>query len=176
MDPVTPEQLNGMAPAEIDAKLAVLAQHPEAAQAPKRSRVRWINGLKAKVFIRDQTFVVDESPGMADEAEAPNAMEYVLGALGGCLATGFVFNATRQGVRVQNLEVSLESTQDNIFTFLGLASEGHPGFCDIRAKLYVQADATADTVRQIWEYTVRTSPVFNSLTRPVNVATDIAIL
>ncbi|MBI4552513.1 MAG: OsmC family protein [Candidatus Latescibacteria bacterium] len=171
-----PESLNGLIPAEIDANLAALAQHPEAAHAPKHARVRWMNGLKAKVFVQNQTFIVDEAPSPDEEPEAPNAMEYVLGAFGGCLVTGFVFNATRQGLRVRNLEVTLESNQDNILTFLGLSSDGHPGFCDIRAKLYVQADASEDDLRQVWEHTVHTSPVFNSLTRPVNVTTEIAIL
>ena len=41
-------------------------------------------------------------------------MEYVLGALGTCLATGFVFNATQRGIAIENLEVVLESTMTSV--------------------------------------------------------------
>ena len=67
-------------------------------------------------------------------------MEYVLGALGACLATGFVLNASRQGIEIYDMEVVLDASQDNVFTFLGLGGEGHSGFDGIKAKLFVKSD------------------------------------
>ena len=103
-------------------------------------------------------------------------MEYVLGALGACLSTGFVLNATRQGISIINLEVALDSTQDNVFTFFGLSDEGHPGFMEVRAKLYVQADADEATLQKIWEQSVATSPVGNSLARNVTITPEISVV
>ncbi len=168
--------LNGLDVAAMQAAIAAVGAQPEAAHAPKTSRVRWLSGLKFKAFVRNHSFVVDEPAHLAGEDESPNSMEYVLGAYGACLATGFVLNATQRGIAVRNLEVALESRQDNVFTFLGLSSEGHPGFDEITAKLYVQADADVATIREIWDHTVKTSPVGNSLARCVTIKADVDVI
>jgi uncharacterized OsmC-like protein len=102
----------------------------------------------------------------------------VLGAYGACLATGFVMNASKQGITIRNLEVSLQSTQNNVFTFLGLEpiTEGHPGFEEITAKLFVQANADEATLRQIWANTIATSPVHNILTHHAIIKPEVDII
>ncbi|MFQ5812667.1 MAG: OsmC family protein [Anaerolineae bacterium] len=170
------KMLNGLDVAEMRAAIAEVGSQPEAARAPKASRVRWLSGLKFKAFVRNHIFLVDEPAHLAGEDESPNSMEYVLGAYGACLATGVVLNATQQGIQIHNLEVALESSQDNVFTFLGLDSEGHPGFDEIIAKLYIQADADEATIREIWDHTVKTSPVHNSLARNVTIKTDVDVI
>ena len=72
--------------------------------------------------------------------------------------------------------MALDSQQDNVFTFLGLGGEGHSGFTDITAKLFVQADADAETLQRIWEEAVKTSPVGNSLTRVVSVKPELDVI
>jgi uncharacterized OsmC-like protein len=147
-------------------------------RAPKKSRCKWLGGLKFKSYVRNHVFLVDEPAHLAGEDESPNSMEYVLGAYGACLATGFVLNASQKGIEIHNLEVALDSTQNNVFTFLGVpdAGDGHPGFETIHAKLFVQADADEETLRQIWARTVETSPVHNSLARPVRIAPVVEII
>ncbi|MBI3977850.1 MAG: OsmC family protein [Chloroflexi bacterium] len=168
--------LNGLKPQEIAEALQTVAAQPGAGRAPKTSRVRWQGGFKLKALVRNHTFVVDEPPHLKGDDEAPNAMEYVLGALGACYATGFVLTATMRGIEIYNLEVTLESTQNNVLTFFGLANEGHSGFDAIRAKLFVQADADAATLGAIWEQTIATSPVGNSLTRTVTIKPELAVV
>jgi hypothetical protein len=87
-----------------------------------------------------------------------------------------VFNATQRGIAIGNLEVALESTQDNYLVFLGLDTERHPGFDRVTVKLYVQAEADPAVLRDLWEHTVRTSPVGNSLTRTVAVTPEIDVI
>ena len=170
--------LNGIDVDAFESALAVVGAQPEAAHAPKASRIRWINGLKFKAFVRNHSFMVDEPTHLTGEDTSPNSVEYVLGAYGSCLATGFVMNATQRGITVRNLEVVLESTQNNVFTFLGLSpsTDGHPGFEEIKAKLYVQADADEATLREIWEHTITTSPVHNCLVRNVTIKPEVDIL
>ena len=103
-------------------------------------------------------------------------MEYVLGALGACLATGFVLLASKQGIAVRNMEVVLDSTQDNVFTFLGLGGDGHSGFDGVTAKLYVRADASEETLRALWEETITASPVGNSLTHVVPIRGELDVV
>jgi uncharacterized OsmC-like protein len=167
--------LNGIDVNEFEDALRQVAAQPAAARAPKASRVRWMGGMKLKVGVRNHSFVVDEPPHLKGEDTAPNAVEYVLGAYGACLATGFIFNATKRGIEIRNLEIALDSTQDNAFSFLGINDEGHSGFDNVRAKLYIQADADEATLLDVWDHTLRTSPVGNSLTRIVNVTPEIAV-
>jgi uncharacterized OsmC-like protein len=170
------KQLNGLDIPELRAAITTVSGQPGASHAPKSSRVRWINGLKFKALVRNHSFIVDEPAHLTGEDESPNSMEYVLGAYGACLATGFVLNASQRGITIRNLEVAVESSQNNVFTFLGLEDEGHPGFEKITAKLYVQANADQAALQEIWERTVRTSPVHNSLTRPVEITTELNVL
>jgi uncharacterized OsmC-like protein len=169
-------QLNGIDLTDLQSALDEIAQQPEARHAGKRSRIQWLGGFRFNSFVRNNTFVVEEPASTTAADNAPNAMEYVLGALGACLSTGFVLNATRQGITIINLEVALDSTQDNVFTFFGLSDEGHPGFMEVRAKLYVQADADEATLQKIWEQSVATSPVGNSLARNVTITPEISVL
>jgi uncharacterized OsmC-like protein len=169
--------LNGIDVGELNAALAAVGAQPEAALARKRARVRWLERLKFRAYVRNHQFEVDEPTHLAGDNANPTSMEYVLGALGTCLATGFVFNATQRGIAVSNLEVALESTQENYLVFLGLeTSERHPGFDQVTAKLYVQADADPALLRELWEHTVHTSPVGNSLARAVTVTPEIDVL
>jgi uncharacterized OsmC-like protein len=167
---------NGIEWDKFEEALEVVGAEPKNARAPKASRIRWLGGLKLKVGVRNHTFLVDEPSHLTGEDEAPNAVEYVLGAYGACLATGLIVNASRRGIALRNLELALESTQDNAFSFLGINDEGHSGIDDIKVKLYVQADADEATLRDVWEHTLATSPVGNTLTRAVRVTPELQVL
>lgn len=169
-------QLNGVDLDDFAKGLKEIEKQEGARHARKRSRIQWLGGFKFNTFVRNNTFVVEEPAGPSGTEQAPNAMEYVLGALGACLATGFVLNATQRGITIHNMEVALDSSQDNVFTFFGLSDEGHPGFQEIRAKLYVQTDADGETVREIWDRAVKTSPVGNSLLRAVTIIPELSVL
>lgn len=169
-------KINGLDIEETRKAIKTVSAQPENSHAPKKSRCKWVSGLKFKTYVRNHVFLVDEPAHLAGEDESPNSMEYVLGAYGACLATGFVLNASQRGVEIHNLEVAVDSTQNNVFTFLGVEDQGHPGFDTIRAKLFVQADADEETIRQIWIQTVDTSPVHNSLTRTVTIEPEMEII
>src|SRR5437899_6867176 len=141
--------LNGIDVDGLQSALAAVGAQPEAALARKRARVRWLDRLKFRAYVHNHQFEVDEPTHLAGEDASPTSMEYVLGALGTCLATGFVFNATQRGISIRNLEVALESAQDNYFTFLGLAADGHPCFDEVAVKLYVQARAADGVIREV---------------------------
>ena len=168
--------VNGLDIDEFDQALKAIGENPEARHAPKKSRVRWRGGFKFDAMVRNHTFRVDEPSHLTGQDEAPNSMEYVLGAFGACLATGFVLLASKKGIVIRNMEVTLDSQQDNVFTFLGLGGEGHSGFSGITAKLFVQADADAETLRRVWEETVETSPVGNSLARSVPITPELDVI
>jgi len=168
--------LNGLNLKEVEEAVQTIQIQPETAQALNRwtARVQWLGGFKNKAFVRNHAFVVDEPSSLVGKDEAPNAVEYVLSALGACLATGFVLNATKQGLAIQKMEIALDGELDNILTFLGLSNKGHPGYRTITAKLFVQAEADEASLRKVWNETVATSPVGNTLTRNVTLIPELS--
>jgi TusA-related sulfurtransferase/uncharacterized OsmC-like protein len=135
------------------------------------ARVRWTGGLQAKAFVRNHSFAIGQ-PASFDTADpAPSAIEYLLSALGGCLAVGFQWRASRRGIEVRQLEVALKATADDILVFLGIddPSKGHPGLAAIEGSLYVDADAEDDALQALFEETVVRSPIAQSLLRKVAV-------
>ncbi len=170
------DTLNGLDLGEVQATVETIRTQPETAEGLNRwtARVQWLGGFKNRALVRDHAFVVDEPSSLVGKDEAPNAVEYVLSGLGACLATGFVLNATKRGIALQQLEIALDGELDNILTFLGLSDSGHPGYRIITAKLYVQAQVPEATLREVWAETVRTSPVGNTLARNVAIVPELA--
>ncbi len=136
------------------------------------ARVRWTEGMQARAFVRNHAFNVGQPASFDTGDPAPSAVEYLLAGLGGCLAVGFQWRASRRGIAVQNLEVSLKAQADNILVFLGIEGQGHPGLKAIEGTLFVEAEAEEDTLRALWEETLLRSPLTQSLIRhvPVRVA------
>ena len=136
------------------------------------ARVRWSEGMQAKVFIRNHSFNVGQPASFDTQDAAPSAVEYLLAAVGGCLAVGFQWRASRRGITVRNLEVSLQAKADNILVFLGLEEQGHPGMQTIDGRLYVDADGDDAALQELWQETLTRSPLAQSLTRQVPVQVE----
>jgi uncharacterized OsmC-like protein len=119
-------------------------------------RVRWSGGLQCRVYAANHSW---RQPASFDVQDAAPSAEYVLGALGACLAMGFQIHASRRGVQVEAVEISLSGQIDNIYVFLGVEQEGHSGFRAISGTLYVRADADEDILQAIWQQTLAASPL-----------------
>jgi len=133
------------------------------------ARVRWTEGMQAKAFVRNHAFTIGQPASFDTQDIAPSAIEYLLAALGGCLAVGFQWRASRRGVEIRNLEISLQAQADNILIFLDLEEQGHPGMKRIEGRLYVDAGGDDAVLQEIWQETLQRSPVTQSLTRQVPV-------
>lgn len=136
-------------------------------------RVSWAGGLQTTVFCRNHSWAVGQPASFDLQDEAPSAVEYLLGALGSCLAMGFQIRASQQHIAVENLEISLSGQIDNIFVFLGLEQQGHSGFRAIQGTFYVQAEADEGVLQELWQQTLAASPVTNSLTHQAEIAIDL---
>jgi len=136
------------------------------------AHVRWTEGMQAKAFVRNHAFSVGQPASFDTQDVAPSAIEYLLAAVGGCLAVGFQWRASRRGIEVRNLEVSLQAQAENMLVFLGLEDDGHPGMKRIDGRLYVDADAEGDVLLEIWQETLQRSPVTQSVARQVPVQID----
>lgn len=135
-----------------------------------KTRVKWTGGLAAKAYVRNHAFAVGQ-PASFDTADpAPGAIEYLLSALAGCLTVGFAWRASRRGIEVRNLEVSLSAKSEDILGFLGVEGAGNPGLARVEGTAFVDADADAAVLEELWAETVARSPVAQTLARRVDVA------
>ena len=133
------------------------------------ARVRWTGEMHSQAFVRNHSFAVGQPASFDSQDPAPSAVEYLLAALGGCLVAGFQWRASRRGIQIQNLEVSLKAQGDNILVFLGIEDSGHPGLRTVEGSLYVDADADDEMLQALWEETQLRCPITQSLIRHVPV-------
>jgi uncharacterized OsmC-like protein/TusA-related sulfurtransferase len=146
-----------------------------------RARAHWVaapsapnnGGTTVRVYARNHGWDVGQPASFDVKDAAPSAVEYVLNALAACLAMGLQLRASRAGVKIDELEVALSASIENINVFLGLETDGHAGFKEITGTAYVQSDSDDATIQKLWAETLRTSPVANSLTRPVPLAIEV---
>ena len=149
-----------------------LAKDLDAARAYEwKVRVRRQGAQPAKAFVRNHSFTVGQPASFDTEDEAPSAIEFLLSALAGCLAVGFQWRASRKGIDVRDLEVSLRAKSKNILAFLGV-EEGDPGLAEVLGRVYVDADGEDEALRALWDETVLRSPVAQSLLRGAPVRID----
>ncbi len=141
-----------------------------------QTRIHWDGGLQAKVFCRNHSWMVGQPASFDVRDAAPSAVEYVLGALGACLAIGFQIRASQQKIVIDELEISLSGKIDNIFVFLGTEQEGHSGFNEISGTIYVASDADDEVLEQLWDETLAASPVTNTMSRDVDIDVDLRVI
>ena len=138
---------------------------------PWKSRVVWQDGFRAKAYMRNHVVEMDEPEGIAATDMAASAHEQLLSAIGSCMTVGFILNATKRGIKVDDLEIAMEGYFDNILKWAGI-EEGNPGYGSITAKAFVKADADEATLREIWKLAVDGSPVTQSVTRNTKVTPE----
>ena len=138
------------------------------------SRVSWTGEGGATAYARNHAFTVGGQASFREADPHPDAVEYLLGALGGDLISGFASQAARRGVEVDAMEASVSGRLDNPLVFLGVVGEsGHPGFRSISCTLYVSADVEENILEEIWQTTLTRSPLANTLDRCVDL--DLAL-
>ncbi len=175
MQKVEKAQLNGLTVSKLDDFVSDLKTKPEAARAvngPWRTRVEWQGGLKAKAYMRNHVANFDEPEGLGASDSAASAHEHVLSAAGACMLTGFIFQATRRGIKIHNAEIALEGTFGDIKNWAGLTDENTPGYPEIKAKIYVKADADKTTLEHLWNEAWKRSVVTQTITRGAKIVPE----
>lgn len=130
-------------------------------------RARTNGDGSSTVYARKHTFQVGAPLHFDTEYEHVTAVEYLLGAMGADLVGGLKLLARRQGLQVDDIEVTLSAKLNNPLTYLGvIGEEGHPGLNRVTATIYVNSVESEERLRLAWEETLKRSPLVNTL-RPV---------
>ncbi len=173
------KEINGLDASKLEDFVNQIKTKQDVAKAvngPWRSRVKWQSGLKAKAYMRNHTVNFDEPEGLGATDTAASAHEHILSAVGACMMTGFVFQATRKGIKIHDAEVALEGTFGNILNWAGLNDEGTPGYPEIKAKLFVKADADRKTLEELWNEAWKRSVVTQTVAREVKIVPEFEAL
>ena len=119
--------------------------------------------------MRHHSASFDEPEGLGATDTSASAHEHVLSAVGACMMTGFIFQATRKGIDIHDCEIAVEGTFGNILNWAGVNDESTPGYPEIKAKLYVKADADPKTLEHLWNEACNRSVVTQTVAREVKI-------
>ena len=140
------------------------------------ARTKWKGGLKTEAKLRNFTLNFDEPEAVAGTDTTASPHETLLACYGACLTVGLSLNAALEGINIKSIEIELEGYID-LPGFLGLAGvEGLkdlPGYHTVKAKVNVESGASREEINKIFERVVKYSPVGLTLSRPVDVRTEL---
>jgi uncharacterized OsmC-like protein len=170
------------------ATLDAIKGQPELAKFQFRATNRWMGGTHNRSHIKEfdgagQVHRTD-LPGWDVDAgepaillgkdEGPNPAEYLLHALAACLTTSLVCVAAARGVRLIEVESTLEGDL-NAQGALGLDDDYRNGFEQIKVSFRVKADAPEEKVREVVRRAASRSVVFDSINAGVPVSVDVTV-
>jgi TusA-related sulfurtransferase len=165
----------GNGQAARDEEHALEEDKERARQYEWRLRARASGHLKATVYCRNFQWDLGQPASFEEKDAQPSAVEAALGALAGDLVTGFATAASREGLTVDDVELTAKGRLHDVMAHLGL-TEGDPSFAAIEVKLFASTFNDADRVRAVWEDTVRRSPLASTLARATDLVAKIAIV
>ena len=140
-------------------------------------RVRATGSGAATVVTRKHHFDVGASAEFDEESPRISALEYVLGALGADLAAGFSGHARRGGVLVDHVEATVQGELNDPLAALGVVgAKGHPGIERIRITVYVSSLESPARLLELWEESLRASPLLQTFRAACTVELKVAIV
>lgn len=123
----------------------------------------------ATVYVRKHSFVVGKPLQFDVEYEGSTAVECLLGAFGSDICNGFLHRAKKKRLDVDGIEATVEGVSDNPLTYLGVVGEdGHPGLTAIKLRAYINTLCADAEVQDIWDETVRLSPLVRTMDKQVD--------
>jgi uncharacterized OsmC-like protein len=177
---------NGVDTAKLFATLDAVKAQPEAAAFQFRASNRWISGTHSRTTIHEfygvgqehnhvRTFThdVDHPMVLVGSDEAPTPVEFLLHALAGCLTAGIGNIAAARGIKLTEVESTLEGDID-LLGILGLDEKVRNGYQQIRVQFRVKGDADDATLRDLVDRSRQRSAVFDVLTNGVPVSIEVS--
>lgn len=179
----TATEVNGWNVQAMTEAVEAVKRQPEAGKPTWRSSLKWDGGFGldvraleieqlGQVMKRRFTMRGDHPPELLGHNTGPTAIETLLAALGSCMAGTFAAQATARGVKIDALEVDLETAID-LNGFFGLKPI-RPGLSGVKLAFRVKSDADSKMLQDILDAARSLSPVFDSVTKPVGVEATVA--
>ncbi|ELY42256.1 OsmC family protein [Natronorubrum tibetense] len=173
---------NGVDVTALEEAVGAISDDASAGAFTFRAETEWEDALRATTTIdefdqagetihsRAFTLEGDEPEQILGERTAPNAVEYLLGALGSCLSVGYAANAAAMGIELEDLRIEMEGDVD-LRGFLAISEDVRPGYEGISCTVTVDADASDAELEELREHVEATSPLIDSITNEVPLET-----
>lgn len=129
-----------------------------------RVRTRSTGHQKSTVYCRNFSWNIGQPISFEEKDEYPCSIEAFLGALGGALASGFATKCSREGLDIDDIEVTVRGKLINVLAHVGV-EEGDPSFSSIEVKCFASTMDDESKVRKVWEQTVQRSPLAATLSK-----------
>ncbi|MFP5238730.1 MAG: sulfurtransferase TusA family protein [Acidobacteriota bacterium] len=168
----------GLAAGSADAAEAerqALEQDKQRAKAYEwRLRVRAGANLSSTAYCRNFSWKLGQPASFEERDEHPSAVEALLGALGGALATGYATECSRDGLEMDDIEITVKGRLGNILAHLGL-EEGDPSFSAIEVRCFASTLDDEAKARAAWDRAVARSPLAATLAKALDLKTSFTI-
>ena len=182
MTQVTEKVRNGVDTEKLFATLDAIKAQPELGTFQFRATNHWIDGSHNRSTIKNfygagqedesraESFVIDagEPAVLIGSDTGPNPAESLLHALAACLTTSLVYSAAARGIRLTEVESTLEGDMD-LQGALGLSDDYRNGFERITVRFRVRGDAPEEKLLRVVEQAQRRSAVFDMVSNGVPV-------
>ncbi len=145
----------------------LLTIKPEKGQYTTTTKVRVQEGTTCEVEHKQWKFTADVGAmeGGNDAGPGPSVLQR--GALGSCLAIGYVKWAAYLDVPLKNVEVEVEADVDARGAY-GIDGV-EPGYQGLRYRVFIDSDASKEDIMNVIEQADKHSPLLWDFKRPVEV-------
>ncbi|MCC5940032.1 MAG: OsmC family protein [Balneolaceae bacterium] len=152
----------------------LLTIKPEKGQYTTTTKVRVRDGTTCDVEHKQWTFTADvgEMEGGKDAGPGPSVLQR--GALGSCLAIGYVKWAAVLDVPVYSIEVDVEADVDARGAY-GLDGI-EPGYKALRYRVHIDSPAPEEEIMKVIEEADKHSPLLADFVNPVKVEREVNLV
>ena len=128
--------------------------------------------FRSQVQTRGFEFIIDEPENLGGENQAPNPVEYVLGALAACQEIVIKAYAGQLGVSLESVTVVASGDLD-LTGFFNLSNK-RPGFHQVKYKTTIYTEETDPVKLQLLkDFSVDRCPVLDIISNPVPVTGEV---
>ncbi|MCI0182194.1 MAG: OsmC family protein [Acidibacillus sp.] len=138
-------------------------------------RIRGAEGLHAKVYARNHSFLAGQSADFGATVDAPSGLDFVVSALGSDLVVGLKAVASRSKVVLDEVECTVRATLNNVLYALLLEDDGSPAIDQITVVLYVATATDELQIKQLFEKVLERSPLYQTLRKATKIDVRIEV-
>ena len=159
----------------VENLIANVKKNPQLANSVFRASTYSENsGFTVRSEVRGFTVPIDEPRELGGNDTAPNPVELLLAALGGCQEIVYRAFAAVLGIEIHNIEVHAKGYID-LHGFLGLA-DVPAGFTNVSFTTRIVSPASPESISQLAALVEKHCPVQDTLARPIPVSGKVELL
>ncbi len=129
-----------------------------------RLRVRASGAMQSTVYHRNFQWTVGQAASFEERDAHPSAVEVLLGALAASVSTGFATECARDGLEVDDIEITAKATLHSVTAHLGL-DDGDPSLREARLRCFATSFDDEAKVRAAWDRAAARSPIVATIAK-----------